>query len=614
MKIKTWVTNALQKIWPDREVRSNYTDDSSTKRDRYIQISVAGANELIPALHYEYDKNKVVFHIEAPFNAPSYSDFRRYVRQKSKERCPDLKWTDFQGHSNCQCCLTDQNPDSIESLEKELRKLMDIFDGIVADALKEAPNVDTLLTSHKASDLGPADASCEFKREVEKSYDVIFRECSFPDLMSLDLCIPSYQRNYCWDEGNISSLWNSISSSNGEIQLGNIILQNVDNRFQIIDGQQRLITLTLFAMVAGYGCPLPLLKEKIKSTQGVRNIANAKNIIKKLYQRKDARLKDEFGAMKGKHIRFGLLVLGKDTSLDLAYTFFNSNNAKGVPLSDYDLLKAHHLQYVNLPKQAHHLASKWDKMSSSVPFDHIQGKDSHPAGYKDAEKYKGLELKVTLGNHLLRLRKWMRLLEVGDAPHRVRDEFIAAPILDSIPPFGEKFDYYEKIQGGPHFFAYAEKFTGEYSLFTQTREYRALNGVLTYSSHIYYREAIETLLFAYFLKFHTQYLPEALFCISSIIGDDRYSSGQMRRKRLWQHAKNSRVTMMIDQATSPTFFLAEAVSNIKINPLTLGDDDFKGRREQFYNELRKAIKSIYPAVSEPGIKQKIAEIYELDTH
>ena len=84
----------------------------------------------------------------------------------------------------------------------------------------------------------------------------------------------------------------------------------------------------------------------------------------------------------------------------------------------------------------------------------------------------------------------------------------------------------------------------------------------------------------------------------------------MRRKRLSEHARDSRIVMMIDQATSPTFFLAEAMVAISVNPLTLADEELRGRRLEFYNELRKGVKSILPLVTEDTIKDKISELYE----
>ena len=82
---------------------------------------------------------------------------------------------------------------------------------------------------------------------------------------------------------------------------------------------------------------------------------------------------------------FSTLIL-TDSCLDLAYTFFSNENSKGVPLTDYDLLKAHHLRFVYNEGQAEHLAQKWDRIIS--------------------QEYRQLE--ETLSVHLFRLRKWMR--------------------------------------------------------------------------------------------------------------------------------------------------------------------------------------------------------------
>lgn len=65
-QIKTWLTKHLKKRWPDRTVRSNYNDDSSSQWYRWIQVSVQGLNDKVKSLHYEYYQNPwdaaVVFH------------------------------------------------------------------------------------------------------------------------------------------------------------------------------------------------------------------------------------------------------------------------------------------------------------------------------------------------------------------------------------------------------------------------------------------------------------------------------------------------------------------------------------------------------------------------
>jgi len=79
------------------------------------------------------------------------------------------------------------------------------------------------------------------------------------DLFNKDeeFIIPSYQRPYSWEEDNCSRLLEDIKSSynnflNEGYFLGNIILaknSSQKNIYEVIDGQQRLITLSLFLKV-----------------------------------------------------------------------------------------------------------------------------------------------------------------------------------------------------------------------------------------------------------------------------------------------------------------------------------------------------------------------------
>jgi hypothetical protein len=58
--------------------------------------------------------------------------------------------------------------------------------------------------------------------------------------------IPIYQRNYSWDEVEISQLLEDIKSAaerKDDYYLGNLIVSKKDDRYDVIDGQQRLTTL-----------------------------------------------------------------------------------------------------------------------------------------------------------------------------------------------------------------------------------------------------------------------------------------------------------------------------------------------------------------------------------
>ena len=57
------------------------------------------------------------------------------------------------------------------------------------------------------------------------------------------LVIPLYQREYKWNDENILALLNDIKKSSKF--LGNIILEETDSHYEIVDGQQRITTLLL---------------------------------------------------------------------------------------------------------------------------------------------------------------------------------------------------------------------------------------------------------------------------------------------------------------------------------------------------------------------------------
>ena len=64
--------------------------------------------------------------------------------------------------------------------------------------------------------------------------------------------VPAYQRDYSWKEDHWEDLWNDILSivENDSIHyMGSIVLQNGgDKQFTVIDGQQRLATLSLIVL------------------------------------------------------------------------------------------------------------------------------------------------------------------------------------------------------------------------------------------------------------------------------------------------------------------------------------------------------------------------------
>ena len=103
---------------------------------------------------------------------------------------------------------------------------------------------------------------------------------SFVDLSKLsDIRIPEYQRAYVWDKGNWSALLSRIRS-HSELFLGTIVIRKEKDAFYIVDGQQRLTTLTGFYIGQNKEAHCPEILKKKSEANGVpKFIENYKDII-----------------------------------------------------------------------------------------------------------------------------------------------------------------------------------------------------------------------------------------------------------------------------------------------------------------------------------------------
>ena len=86
------------------------------------------------------------------------------------------------------------------------------------------------------------------------------------DLLKENLLIPDYQRPYKWTRRNVSDLLSDISvvvSSEKirQYRVGTVILRKNGDSFDVVDGQQRILTLILISV-----CPLNHRLSKIRQS------------------------------------------------------------------------------------------------------------------------------------------------------------------------------------------------------------------------------------------------------------------------------------------------------------------------------------------------------------
>ena len=176
--------------------------------------------------------------------------------------------------------------------------------------------------------------------------------------------IPDYQRPYVWSEDLALGLFSSIKRSfeNGisdEILLGHIILHIEADAINIVDGQQRITTLALILKALG-GNDVLFLNNKL-------NILSHKALKRnfELLKLEWADTKDKERLVKyiKEKVKFTFV---KTKDLDEAFLYFDTHNTSGRALSETDLLKNHHLMFMDETKSKQlmlHYAKKWNEYS-----------------------------------------------------------------------------------------------------------------------------------------------------------------------------------------------------------------------------------------------------------
>ena len=207
------------------------------------------------------------------------------------------------------------------------------------------------------------------------------------------LSIPAYQRPYRWQTKNVQDLLNDLlgafhKNAQAAYRIGTIVLHkeniNEETISNIVDGQQRLVTLSLALDVLQSKIHLNFIEDlKFPHTDSQRNIFNNHHIIKNTLGKSG---NTDF--LKFIKEKCEVVVVSLD-DLDAAFQFFDSQNSRGKSLEPYDLLKAHHLHAISAEHpRTLKFVEQWERAVSP------------PKGQTS--------LKTIISEVLFRLRSWHR--------------------------------------------------------------------------------------------------------------------------------------------------------------------------------------------------------------
>ena len=109
------------------------------------------------------------------------------------------------------------------------------------------------------------------------------------ELLQMNLVIPGYQRPYKWSEKNIEDLLSDISNAiidkekyrrNFKYRIGSIILYKNKQNYEIVDGQQRIISFVLIKKFLEHSFKCSILKKNFDNKITQYNIHNNYRYIK----------------------------------------------------------------------------------------------------------------------------------------------------------------------------------------------------------------------------------------------------------------------------------------------------------------------------------------------
>lgn len=312
------------------------------------------------------------------------------------------------------------------------------------------------------------------KNDQDNQKSKIFLNAKF------SLYIPDYQRPYTWEIEQVKILLKDINEqmnkNDQKYLLGSLILhkndKNDENKFNIVDGQQRLSTLALILRVL---CKCNFLSDvEYSHNESKYHIKENYEYIKTYFESYNEKYK--FLRYLLYNIEF-ICVLAP--SEDDAFLFFDSANSKGKALKSYDLIKAFHLYS-------------------------LEKKQGDMLGYY-ARKFENLakdERKITIlfDELLAPARAWLKHKSINANDIKAYDEFCKEFFSDKFLYSKENLGILSSFANGVDFFEYLFKYDEFFDKLLNNALYQELDKIyqigFIYNKYIY---AIAVMI--YFSKF-----------------------------------------------------------------------------------------------------------------
>ncbi len=200
-------------------------------------------------------------------------------------------------------------------------------------------------------------------------------DCDGKSVSNVQLSIPNYQRPYKWGDRNVSQLLDDIIEAKRigkkNYRIGTLILHHQPESYDIVDGQQRIITFSLLLKALHVDCNF-LEQELGDNDFNRRNISNNYKLLQRRIIQMTNNKEDETEKNSAKELASYVkehceLVVVITSDLSEAFQFFDSQNARGKALYPHDLLKAYHLREMSdVPEcETEQIVNEWEQIPQS---------------------------------------------------------------------------------------------------------------------------------------------------------------------------------------------------------------------------------------------------------
>lgn len=192
---------------------------------------------------------------------------------------------------------------------------------------------------------------------------------SVEELLGWELRIPPYQRPYKWTKKNITDLLLDIETSIREAKkykdfkyrVGTVILYaNTEEgkpTYDIVDGQQRILSFLLLSRYLKCGVDSSLSKHKFSSKVTQKNLHENYKAIWEWFASAPAGMHEDFKHAMKKHLEVVVITVDE---ISEAFQLFDSQNSRGRALYPHDLLKAYHLRVISGKKGEERAVEEWE--------------------------------------------------------------------------------------------------------------------------------------------------------------------------------------------------------------------------------------------------------------